>query len=91
MCADLIPGDVPRLSVTLTDSTGALIDPTAITLTIVAPGALPVVMAPVRDGVGLFHVDYPVSVAGSYKYRWASAGTGQAAVENGFYVNASTL
>ncbi len=91
MCTDLIPGDVPRLSVKLTDISGVLIDPTSISLTVRAPGALPIVYSPTRLDVGQYYVDYPVVTPGSYSYRWASVGVAQAAIENGFSVNPSVI
>lgn len=78
-------GQPVRLSTTVRDTTGALIDPTDITLTVQKPDGtlLPVYDynpgAIVRDSIGTFHNDVPASdlaTVGHYQNKWLSTGTG---------------
>ena len=74
-----------RVSTTVRDVTGALIDAGALTLTVklaqadgtqATTGTYP---SPAHDGVGLYHVDIPavdLTTIGHYQYAWVSTGTG---------------
>jgi hypothetical protein len=78
-------GQPVRVSTTVRDVTGALVDPGTLTLvvklanadgTFTTAGTYP---APAHDGTGLYHVDIPVTdlaAAGHYSYVWVSTGTG---------------
>jgi len=85
-------GDVAHLTVTLTNRTGTLVDPTAITLTVEDPtGFETVETAIVRDSLGKYSFDLDIDRSGKWTYRWASTGTGQAAEEASFYVKESAF
>lgn len=42
-----------------------------------------------RDGIGVYHVDISTTLAGVWSYRFVGSGTGQAASEAEFFVQAS--
>lgn len=73
-------GDMRRLSVTFTDSTGASADPTGITFRVRAPDG--VVTAYVygtdvelaRTAAGAYYVDYLLAKPGRYSYRFEGTG-----------------
>lgn len=73
-------GQPVRVSTTVRDITGALVNPTTLTLTIQKPdGTTQSYASPVNDGTGLFHQDVPVTdlgQVGHYPYKWTSTGTG---------------
>ena len=83
--ADLYPVNQPiRLSTTVRDVLGALVDPTALVLSYVnaAPGSVAVTKnwpAPAeitKDGTGLFHYDAAgIAVVGRYRITWTATGT----------------
>ena len=75
-----------RLSTTVKDVTGTLVNATALTLTVkyanadgttTATGGSP--YTPANDGTGLYHQDIPVTdltTLGHYQYVWTATGTG---------------
>jgi len=74
-----------RLSTTVRDTSGTLINAGAITLVVKlaqADGTLATTgtyASPVNDGTGLYHVDVPaadLTALGHYSYVWTSTGTG---------------
>jgi hypothetical protein len=78
-------GQPIRLSTSVRDVAGALVDPGDITLTVQKPDGtnLPVYDynpgAIVRDSVGAFHNDVPttdLTLLGHYSYKWVATGTG---------------
>lgn len=82
-----IVGEVARLSIRATDLTGAAADPGSIMLKI-KPGSAPVAAytygaAPevVRDGVGRYHADIPLTAAGLWAWRWELAAPAAGAAE----------
>lgn len=88
-------GDLVRIAGAFTDSDGDAVDPTAVfakyknpsgnvtTLEYLVDAAL------VKDSVGNYHVDINADEAGTWRYRFYSTGTGQAANEDRFTVNDS--
>jgi hypothetical protein len=63
------------LSVSFADAAGTAVDPTTVTLTVIAPdGTASPGIAAVRDSTGSYHVDYVPSVAG--RFQWFFVGTG---------------
>jgi hypothetical protein len=75
-------------------------DPSTVRLRVLAPDGVTestfVYLATadiVRDYVGVFHADIAgaASVAGKWRYRWESTGTGQAAAEAAYIVAASAF
>ena len=86
-------GDLARITAAFTDGTsGAAIDPTAVSLTYKDPaGTLKTLVygtdnALVKDSTGNYHADINVTLNGTWTYRWFSTGTGQAASEGTFQV-----
>jgi hypothetical protein len=74
-----------RVSTTVRDTSGALVNAGAISLTVKlaqADGTLATTgtyASPVSDGTGLYHVDIPaadLAALGHYQYTWTSTGTG---------------
>jgi len=88
-------GQPVRVSTTVRDVTGALVDAGALTLvvklanadgTFTTTGTYP---SPVHDGTGTYHQDIPVTdlaAAGHYEYVWTSTGTGAGAKAGDFDV-----
>jgi len=78
-------GQPIRLSTTIRDITGTLVNATALTL-LVKVAAVDGTMAttgtyasPANDGTGLYHQDIPVTdlaAVGHYQYTWTATGTG---------------
>jgi len=73
-------GQPLRLSTTVKDPAGVLTDPGAISLIILKPDltqqTLTTATTPqvVRDGPGLFHLDYTPATVGPYRYYWLTTG-----------------
>ena len=74
-----------RLSTTITDVTGALVNPATVTLLVKLAQAdgtwltTGTYSSPVNDGTGLYHQDVPVTdltATGHYQYTWTSTGSG---------------
>ena len=74
-----------RLSTTVRDVTGALVNATALTLLVKIAAAdgtqttTGTYGSPANDGTGLYHQDIPVTdlaAAGHYQYTWTATGTG---------------
>lgn len=95
--ADYLVGEYVRLSLSLLDFAGNPADPGALRLRVrsgagvlsaYAYGSAPEV---VRDGLGLYHADLPLSVAGSWYYRWESDAPNSGACEGAFPVFASRV
>jgi hypothetical protein len=76
-------GSPIRLSTTVKDLTGTLVNAGTLTLTISKPdGSTQSYASPVNDSTGTYHQDVPVSDLfgaaglGHYQYKWTSTGTG---------------
>jgi hypothetical protein len=73
-------GQPVRVSTTVRDVTGTLVNAGAITLTVSKPDATTqVYSSPVNDSAGQYHQDIPVTDLGQighYQYWWTSTGTG---------------
>jgi hypothetical protein len=69
-------GAVVTLTTEIRDSTGALVDPASIAVTILLPDGATVgpFVAPtvVRDSLGVYHYDHPAAMAGRHIARWVS-------------------
>lgn len=63
-------GDVYRVSTTVTDVDGTLVDPAAITLTVTDPSSAASNPAPANDGTGLYHADVALTAAGRWRWKW---------------------
>lgn len=87
-------GDIARLKVTFTDITGALADPTTITVTVQFPdGTQTIYPLPpiVRSSIGLYYYDLTITQAGEHFYKWTGTGAIMAVGEGSIQVDASTL
>lgn len=71
-----LPGQVVRISVRISDDSGVAADPGAIALKVkLGVGAVDIYTYGVnaeliRDGVGLYHANIPLTAAGLWAYRW---------------------
>lgn len=84
--ADWDIGDGLTLSVSIADTTGALVDPTTVVLTVLPPDGVSATPAVVKDGVGLYHGTYAPTQSGNHWYRWSGTGTVVVAEEGIFNV-----
>jgi hypothetical protein len=90
-------GDGLRLSAAFTDDNGDAADPTAVIFKLQDPDGEITTYTygtddeVVRDGVGAYHIDIDIEVAGAYRYRWAGTGVVQAAAEGSFTGRASAF
>lgn len=88
-------GDLVRVSGTFKTQAGAAIDPSTVSFEFRRPDgtvtsyAYPATI--VRDSLGTYHVDIDANAPGTWRYRWESTGTGQAAEEGAFVVKESAL
>lgn len=67
------------------------IDPATVSLTILKPDGTSqsytyAGSTVAKDSTGNYHVDFAPTARGTYKYRWASTGTGASAKEGKFQV-----
>ena len=71
-----IPGEVARLSLTVTDLDGLVADPGAVVLKVKQPAGVVATYAygssaeVIKDAVGAYHADLVLSAAGMWAYRW---------------------
>jgi len=83
-------GQPVRVSTTVRDLSGALVNATAITLTVHKPdGTAQSYPTPANDGTGLYHQDLPaadLTQNGHYQYAWISTGTGAGVAPGDFDV-----
>lgn len=88
-------GDSPRLKGTFTDAAGAVVDPATVTFKIKNPyGTITTYVYGtdaqlVKLSTGIYYVDFDVTIAGTWFYRFSSTGTGKAADEAEFTVEES--
>lgn len=85
-------GRIVRVSCSFTTSTGLAFDPTTVIATIKKPGG---VLATyqygsgpdvVKDTTGQYHVDFEITLAGLWYYRWYSTGALKASSQSYFRV-----
>lgn len=73
-------GQPVRLSATVRDTTGTLVNAGTLVLTVQAPDSTTISYnAPTNDSTGLYHQDVPatdLTQVGHYQYKWVSTGTG---------------
>lgn len=85
-------GDVVRISNVFTvTSSGAVIDPGTVTLVVMAPDTTEATYtyagsSVTKDSTGTYHVDISPAMAGIYRYRWTSTGTGAGSEESRFEI-----
>jgi uncharacterized protein YfaS (alpha-2-macroglobulin family) len=70
-------GDTARLSVTVRDAAGQLVDPTTVTCRVRTPSGVVLAALVVRDGVGQYHADVALTEAGLWQWEWRTTGTVQ--------------
>ena len=87
-------GDLVRCSASFTDSDGTALDPTTVTGKYKTPAGVTTTYVYdtdaelVKDSTGNYHFDVNANAAGQWFYRFESTGTGQAAEEAAFTVEA---
>lgn len=86
--AEINVGDLERVDITnITNAAGVVTDPTALTLKVKVPAGTVttytygVDVIVVKDSVGNYHADIPITAAGRWSYAWE--GTGAATVAEG--------
>ena len=83
-------GDIVRVFSTFKQN-NVLIDPSTVAATVKAPDGTSITYTfagstVTRDGTGEYHVDIAPTMAGTYRYRFFSTGTGTGAEESWFQV-----
>lgn len=96
-----VRGALVRVSAEFTTSGGTYVDPSVVRVKYRAPGQTVgdqttllygTDAAVVKDATGKYHVDVDTTnKAGTWRFRWESTGSGQAANEGEFVVDASRL
>lgn len=90
-------GDLVRISGAFTDTSDAPQDPSALSLFVTAPNGITTEyvygtdVEVVKDSTGNYHADIDADLAGDWRYRWVSSGTGQASQFGQFVVEARPL
>ncbi len=89
-------GDRRKLSCEIRDEAGALADPTQVTFIIVTPDGVSTTYttadaALVKDSVGVYHVYWNCTQAGTHRWRFAASGSIGAAEESAFSVRRSKV
>lgn len=77
-------GDVARLDIAVEDLAGNPIDPGSNKLLVMTPdGSIGEIAGEqiIKDGIGKYHCDLPLSVAGRTYYRWETGAPATAAAE----------
>lgn len=94
MAEEFFVGQDVRLKASFRETVGnALVDPATVTLRVREPSGTVNVYDDevVRDSTGLYHFDYPTSVAGRYTFRFEGSSPGQGVDEGAFRVIASSV
>lgn len=90
-------GDLVRCSAAFTNSAGSAVDPAAVRCQYKDPSGNTTSLlygtdaALVKDSTGNYHADVDADEAGKWYYRFYSTGSGQAADEDTFTVQASAF
>lgn len=90
-------GDVVRCSGSFVNSSGVVLDPTAVFCKVKKPDGTIVTLtygvdlALIRDSAGVYYTDVEATSSGFWAYRFYSTGTGQAAGESSFRVQSSSF
>lgn len=88
-------GDLVRVTGVFKDIAGTLIDPSTVQLKVTKPDGTTTTYAfngsPAvsKDSTGNYHVDASIDQVGRWYYTWISTGTGQAAENGEFMVEAT--
>jgi len=84
-------GNLVRISVTFEDDAGVT-DPSVVKCQVRTPVSAPTTytygtdVAVMRESKGIYYMDIDTPYVGTYRYRWYSTGTGQAADEGEFAI-----
>ena len=84
------PGDVRRLSTTITNILDVVGDPTTLVFAMNTPDGTVTTytwqtdVALVKESAGVFHVDWPVTQVGTHRYSFVSTGVNAAYSEDSF-------
>jgi hypothetical protein len=85
-------GSLVAIDVSITDEeTGDPVDPTELRFVLEHPDGTEEESPIVHDGVGAFHVDVVLSAPGRWRWRWWSAGIGQASKSGRIDVRRATV
>lgn len=84
-------GDTAHIAITFADLDGVPTNPTTVVLTIQAPDNTSSTPSPTNDGVGLYHYDLAVAMAGIYRFKWTGTGAINAVEEGEIAVKESIL
>lgn len=85
-------GDTIRLEVTFTEQTsGDLVDPTAVAIKIKPPSGIVLPDTAIRDSLGKYYFDFVPTQAGYHYYRFEGTGAVIAANEDSFKVAVSNV
>jgi hypothetical protein len=79
-------GDVVPLGITITDSTGANANASAVTCTIILPDGTSSTGSVTNPTTGLYNCDFSPSQVGRYTVRWLATGTNASAFTDDFVV-----
>ena len=79
-------GDVVPLGITITDSTGANANASAVTCTITLPDGTTSSGSVTNPATGLYNCDYSPTIVGRYSVRWLATGTNASAFTDDFLV-----
>jgi hypothetical protein len=79
-------GDVVPLGITITDSTGANANASAVTCTITLPDGTTSSGSVTNPTTGLYNCDYSPTIVGRYSVRWLATGTNASAFTDDFLV-----
>lgn len=83
-------GDSIRLTFTVRDITGVLVDATTVGLTVTRPDATTFTpLTPTHPGVGTYQATLSPDAAGTWLYRWIATGTAVTTEDGQFYVAAN--
>ena len=87
-------GDLVRVTGTFTNSGGTAIDPTTVFFSYTSPAGATTTLqynvdgTVIRSATGIYYVDVSATAAGRWYWRWYATGTGQAATNGEFHVEA---
>ena len=90
-------GDLRRCSAQFKNFDGELADPTSIVFSVKQPDGTKQVFTYgtdtelEKDGVGQYHIDYPITQAGRHVIEWLSTGVPQLSEQSEFHARRSSI
>ena len=97
MLETYLVGDIARISLGVADLTGAIADPGGLVLRVksatgsVTATTYGVEAVIVRDGLGAYHADIPLTAPGQWAYRWECSAPNAGAAEGVINVQKSRV